>query len=208
MKTMKQALILGIFSAIIMLSQANTNPVFAQEEVVETETPIGVDNLATQSSIMGPVRINYELPYPGMLPDNPFYFLKAIRDGVVKMLINDDMTKARFSLENASKRMFAARLLVEKGKDELAVTTISKGNNYFVDALDAVNKAIKDDRKNPDIQPFLQEFKSATIKHQEITHDLEKMVDNKFAKQLNVEEKRMKEMEIIVEELLHPKRGK
>jgi len=35
------------------------------------------------------INVQYDLPYTGILPDNPLYFLKALRDNIYGMLITD-----------------------------------------------------------------------------------------------------------------------
>lgn len=77
----------------------------------------------------------YDLPYPGILPDNPLYILKAFRDRVVSILISDPLKKAEFDLLNSDKRMSGGLTMLNQGKDALGVTTISKSNNYFEEAL-------------------------------------------------------------------------
>src|SRR5438309_421306 len=62
------------------------------EEVLDSPTP-------------SPVSISYQLPYPGMLPDNPLYFLKVIRDGVWSFLLSNPLKKADFDLLQADKRV-------------------------------------------------------------------------------------------------------
>lgn len=81
-------------------------------------------------------RVDYDLPYPGILPDSPLYNLKTFRDKVVSLFISDPTKKAEFDLLTADKRLGAAIILYEKGKKELAETTISKGENYFEDAIE------------------------------------------------------------------------
>lgn len=176
----------------------------AQDIVTETDTPVGVDLEATKSSFTS-TRVNYELPYPGILPDNPFYFLKVLRDGLVKLLINDEMTMARFSLENAEKRLYAGKLLADKNKDELAVVTIGKSNNYIDDAMKAVLAAKKQNPKNPDIKPFLEQCKSAIAKHREILGDLRNSLDKEFMGYLEAEDERLVNTQKSVESLLRSK---
>ena len=55
------------------------------------------------------IQIQYELPYPGILPDNPLYFLKAIRDNVLGFFITDPLKKADYSLLMADKRLQSAK---------------------------------------------------------------------------------------------------
>ena len=180
-------------------------PSFAQESVIETDTPIGTDIKATPSAITIS-RVNYELPYPGMLPDHPLYFLKVIRDGIVKRLINDEMTMAKFSLKNAEKRVYAGKMLVEKGEEKLGVVTISKSNNYLEDALTAIENVKRQTPKNPDTKLFLQQFRTATLKNLEVVSDLTTTVSEQYQKQFLVEEKRIASISKRVERQLSEKK--
>ena len=85
--------------------------------------------------------INYELPYPGLLPDNPLYFLRVIRDRIVGFLISDPLKKSEFDLLQADKRLNAGIYLFNKGKISLAFSTISKAENYFEEAIDKIKEA-------------------------------------------------------------------
>ncbi len=77
----------------------------------------------------------YLLPYPGILPDHPLYFLKQIRDGILDRLIVDPLRKAEFHVLQADKRLAMGKLLVEQGKGALGETTISKGEKYLERAV-------------------------------------------------------------------------
>ena len=96
-------------------------PVFAQN----TKTP-------TPTTVKG---VEYTLPYPGVLPDHPVYWLKAIRDRVLDFLIVDPLRKAEFYLLQADKRLGMGVSLVEKGNSKLAEETISKGEKYLWQAV-------------------------------------------------------------------------
>jgi hypothetical protein len=128
-----------------------------------------------------------------MLPDNPLYFLKVARDAIVKLLIIDPLKKAQFSLLTAEKRMYAGQMLVTKGKQELALDTIEKGNIYIYDALSAIKKAKAASPKNPGIQSFLSQSKTAVLKNEEILKNLEKQIDSKYQEKLKIEEGRLVE---------------
>ncbi|MEK7551360.1 MAG: DUF5667 domain-containing protein [Patescibacteria group bacterium] len=109
--------------------------------------------------------IQYEIPYPGLLPDNPLYYLKVIRDNILKFLISDPLKKTEFSLLQADKRLGGAKLLLDKGKAELSITTLSKSGNYFEDAISNVQKAKKE---GEDVNAILDQLLKASQKHQEI----------------------------------------
>ncbi len=199
---MKRAffLFIAIFFAVFFVVKLPS--VYSQEKVIQTDTPVGIDVEATQSSEFVSKTVNYELAYPGILPDNPLYIFKVIRDGIVKILINDPFKKAQFSLLNADKRMFAAKLLVDNSKDKLAIETISKSNNYFDDAIKSIKTAKKLNPKSTEIRPFLHQLKTSILKHREMTGQLMLSIDKQFSQSLITEEKRMEEIGKNVESLL------
>lgn len=118
-----------------------------------------------------PTPIKYELPYPGLLPDSPLYFLKTARDRIINFLIADPLKKAEFNLLQADKRLQAGVYLFKKqGKERLAESTISKGENYFEQAIREVEQAKKQGR---DTIPILGKLSLAVKKHQEVLKELE-----------------------------------
>ncbi len=112
-----------------------------------------------------PTIIEYQLPYPGLLPDNPLYFFKTIRDRIVSLLIADPFKKSEFNLLQADKRLSTGMYLFEKGKKTLAETTISKGENYFQEALTQAEKAT---REGKDTKDLIRRLSEAYAKHKEV----------------------------------------
>ena len=136
------------FSLLIFLLSFNTS--FAK------------DLMATSSS---KAEINYELPYPGLLPDNPLYFLRIIRDKTINFLIADPLKKAEFNLLQADKRLNAGIYLFNKGKSSLALSTISKAENYFEQAIGKAKEARKE---GVAINEIARKLISSSKKHQEV----------------------------------------
>jgi hypothetical protein len=120
------------------------------------------ENLSATSS--STPEINYELPYPGLLPDSPLYFFRAIRDRIVGLLISDPLKKAEFDLLQADKRLNAGIYLFNKGKTSLAFSTVSKAENYFLQALDKVEEAKK---QGENINDLKGKLKNAVEKHEQ-----------------------------------------
>jgi hypothetical protein len=201
---MKKIFFLLLISSFVFLLSSNPPFSYAQT-VVQTDTPVGVDNQATPSAQNMPEQVNYELPYPGMLPDNPLYVFKVIRDGIVKLLINNPLKKAEFSLLNSDKRMYAGKMLFDKGEDQLAIDTITKSNNYLDDALVAIKIERNKDPKSTDINPFLEQLKTASLKHQELMEEIEPSIDKMFATRLAVQKKRAESAEKTAKILLKQK---
>lgn len=143
---------------------------------------------ATESS----QAVQYDLPYPGILPDNPLHFLKAIRDRIVGILISDPLKKAEFSLLTSDKRINSAMMLVNKGKDKLGVETLSKSNNYFHQAISSANEAKKMGKR---VDVVLHNLELSSKKHKELAKVIEGKVSREFLSQLQAEEKRLSDFE-------------
>lgn len=119
---------------------------------------------------------DYQLPYAGILPDSPLYSLKTLRDKIISFLISDSLRKAEFDVLQADKRLQAGVQLVEKGKEDLAEVTISKGENYFEEAISNIEQA---KREGKDIKPLQEIMLRSVKKHMEVIKLLEKKAGKK-----------------------------
>lgn len=122
-------------------------------------------------------KVNYELPYPGLLPDNPLYFLRVIRDRVVSFLISDSLKKAEFNLLQSDKRLNAGVYLFNKGKIDLAISTISKAENYFEKSLQKIKEAR---RQGMETTGITNKLIDSSKKHQEVLGNLLEKVPQNF----------------------------
>lgn len=122
----------------------------------------------TESS---PSTVSYELPYPGLLPDNPLYSFKVLRDRIIGFVISDPLRKAEFDILQADKRLSVGVYLFAEGesKYELAEVTISKGENYFDDSIKSLSLSQKQGRNTSFI---LNKLKLSLQKHSEVIKDL------------------------------------
>ena len=114
--------------------------------------------------------ISYDLPYPGILPDNPLYFLKALRDNIMGVFITDPLKKANYDLLMADKRLVSAESLLNENKNDLAITTLSKSGNYFDEAIQEVSTA---KQQGEEVAPLLEKMVTASQKHQQIILQME-----------------------------------
>src|SRR3972149_9476367 len=163
-----------------ILSPSPTEALMSEDKQMEKEKE------ATQSS--QPEIDEYPLPYRGIFPDNPLHFLKALRDRIILMLMSDPVKEAEFNLLTSDKRIYAAQLLSDKGKGELAVTTLSKSNNYFHNAVSSVSEA---KRMGKRVDIVLTSMKKSIVKHQEVLSMIRKVVSPAFSNQLQIETQRM-----------------
>jgi len=133
-------------------------------------------------------KVNYELPYPGLLPDHPLYFLRIIRDKIVGFLISDVKRKAEFDLLQSDKRLNAGAYLFNKKKFEEAISVISKAENYFGQALQKTKEARGQGMETTEIANKLID---SSKKHQEVLKSLEKKSPQNFKSSFNIQLQRV-----------------
>ena len=138
--------------------------------------------------------IDYTLPYPGLLPDNPLYILKAISDRIVETLISDPVKKANFELLQSDKRLNEGFFLFKKGESKYALgeSTISKGENYFEKGIAEIEKAKK---QGMDLSGTTQRFYLSSLKQREILKGLINKSRGDIKQRLQADDKRMEEFE-------------
>lgn len=124
----------------------------------------------TTSQEIEPLSINYVLPYVGrVLPDSPFWPLKAIRDKVWFVITPSHLRKAQLALLSADKRIEMSRILFKKGEGSIALSTYTKGEKYLTIAVEEERLARA---QGLDTSSFLTALATAALKHMEITKDL------------------------------------
>jgi len=116
------------------------------------------------------VSVDYFLAYPGILPGNFLYPLKMVRDRIWLFLITDPLQKAHTLLLFADKRLGAGKALIEKGKENLGITTLSKAEKYLERAL-IQGKIAKE--KGKDTESFFNTLEKASQKHQEVLLEIQ-----------------------------------
>ncbi len=151
-------LLMSIFSV------ANPQSAYPAEEVLAKATgPVSV-------------RVEYYLPYPGILPDSPLYRVKALRDKMRLGLTFDQEAKAQKELLFADKRIGAAIALIEGGKVPLGVSTATKAEKYLESAVKRIMALQRDGR---DVKSMLGILIRATAKHIEVLETMMERVGDK-----------------------------
>lgn len=116
------------------------------------------------------VEVDYELPYPGrILPDNPFWPVKALRDKLWLMVVANPTKKAELKLLFADKRVTAARILFERDKSELGLSTLTKAEKYLEEAFDQGKLA---QTKEAEMGAFFEKLAMSTLKHRQVIEDI------------------------------------
>lgn len=131
-------------------------------------------SVTAQTISLGPEKVVYNLPYPGLLPDHPLYFLKAARDRLVDIAARDYIKKAELYLEYSDKRAAMALSLVESGKDRLAISTFLKGEKYFWKIPNLIRTSKKQGVSASN--DFISKLKLANAKHKETLTEILKKV--------------------------------
>jgi len=124
-----------------------------------------------------PKPIQYNLAYPGILPDNPLYKLKVLRDKISEKLTNDPSKRIDFYLLQVDKQILATSMLIEKNKIDLAKDTALKGEDNYTKLV----REYKTLNAKPKKDKFTK-LKNAALKHQEILENIIKKVDEKDKK--------------------------
>ncbi|KKR79472.1 MAG: hypothetical protein UU25_C0013G0009 [Microgenomates group bacterium GW2011_GWB1_40_9] len=134
----------------LILSMGIVRPVIATEPVV--------------------IKIEYALPYPGILPDHPLYFVKRVRDAVLEMVIIEPVRKSEFYILQADKRLQMGIMFIEQKKFSLAETTISKAEKYMEKAVTGLSTY---KTSGGVIAPYVIEHaEKAAAKHAEVLQEL------------------------------------
>lgn len=123
----------------------------------------GKDNVPAVS----PAYVKYELAFPGILPDHPFYNIKVLRDRFVADAISDPVKKIEFYLKQTDKGILAAAMLVDKHNVALARETALKAeHNMTLLTYELYRLTGKQD------ETFFTRLKTAAAKHQEVLGSL------------------------------------
>lgn len=113
--------------------------------------------------------VAYYFVYPGgILPDNALWYFKAARDKVWMTLTLDTGKKAELALLFSDKRLVTSKILFDRGKSELAFSTLTKGEKYLQMAsdFDQINQ-----KKGKDTASFEMNLARAALKHQEVIEE-------------------------------------
>ena len=116
------------------------------------------------------IEIMYVMPFPGrILPDSPFWPIKALRDKLWMGVTTNPMRKAELSLLFADKRLMASYELFRINKPLLALSTLTKAGKY----LEEGGVIEKNERQRGlDTKSFLFTLATASLKHREVIEEM------------------------------------
>jgi hypothetical protein len=145
-------------------------------------------------------QIDYQLPYPGMLPDNPLFFLKVIRDNLTAFFLSKPLDKAQFDLLQSDKNVQASYLLVtqEVGKTDLALQTFSQSQDELSQAIDQIASARK---QGYNITEMYKKVNLSNEKHMQLLQSIGQQTGQKntqtFQKELGREKSFTKKIDAL-----------
>lgn len=127
--------------------------------------------------IQRPVKkVEYALPYPGILSDNPLFFLKNLRDRIIELLISDPMNKIEFYILQADKKLNMGITLSGMGKSSEVQDVLNESFAARAKAVAVFESAVQSGRSVP---TFITEKLSMSLqKHREVLTDLKLSTDS------------------------------
>lgn len=140
-----------------------TKKLFLFITVIYVALVINPNNARAEDIASSSAYVKYDLAYPGMLPDNPLYKLKLIRDKITNFLISDPRRKVDFYLLQADKGILATAILIDKNEVTFAENTALRAEH----SMTLINTQITALQKKPD-DSFFEKLIIASKKHQEV----------------------------------------
>lgn len=125
----------------------------------------------TPESTPTPTIIQYDLAFPGILPDNFLYKLKVFRDKMQLIMISNPKERINFLLRLADKGMLASAMLVDKQAWKLAKETALKAEHNMTLLTPEMYNL-----EEPIDQELIEKLQTASLKHQEVLVTLRERV--------------------------------
>lgn len=123
-----------------------------------------------------PQPVAYELPYPGIMKDNPLYIFKTIRDRVLEFSTRDNLKKAQLRVLFSDKGVRAAELLQKNGHDEQVVTELQTSQSYFKKAIRDV--VLSKQQGVSASAELVNKMKLSNLKHREVILHLNQVLSS------------------------------
>lgn len=164
----RKSIIVLIFAIVFWTTLYSNVSAVATKSVKATPTPTATLTPTPTPNI--PSKVDYVLPYPGVLPDHPLYFLKVWRDKIMNFLIQDPLKKVEFDILMADKRIAMGMMLTDKGKTEQAVKIVVEAEEFMDKALSEAKRATDQGRVIRD--DIVKKLEQSLSKHKEVITEL------------------------------------
>jgi len=177
---MKKNSTLILFASVAFIV-AIGNQVFErpQLQAVENETKpmqekvvpmLYANDVASQAAEGANESVDYALPYPGILPNHPLYFLKELRDRIIETLVVDPVRKSEFYLLQGDKWLSSGLMFLEKNDSAQAKMIIEKSADRMQQVVTLLSGEVSKNKPIP--SGALDKFEKAIQKHLEIVKGL------------------------------------
>lgn len=144
--------------SILFLSLVRATLPTTMEKIKENEyrsVLLALKPVYADDNIETSVGSNYNLPDAGLLPSNPFYGFKAMRDWLWLKLTMDPAAKAKLLQHNADKKMSEAVALIADSKTKDAYMAIDESFSFLEQTksvIDTIDKKQADKAKQQKLQ--------------------------------------------------------
>lgn len=110
----------NIFSLLFLVLLSLFFPLVNHEpvQIHAVAQSLPTPTVSLMQPVVASVVVEYVLPYPGILPTHPLYFLKMMRDQIVEALISDPVKRADFYITQADKKLSMALALSDAKKSK------------------------------------------------------------------------------------------
>jgi len=143
---------------------------------------VSASNISRENTGIKDSRIQYELPYPGILPGHPLYVFKAFRDKILDWSTRDLGKKAELFLNISDKRLSMAYSLAGSNNGKLAVTTLSKAEKYF-ERIPQLMADMKSQGSGPE-SGLVAKTKLSISKHREMIMTIQRQLPQGYEKEI------------------------
>ena len=120
--------VVAILGSVILFASFAT-PVLAVTQSPKVVVSQNTTTATAPSEVVSPTPTpaeEYALPYPGVLPDNPLYFLKTLRDRIMEWLVTDPIRKIDFYVLQSDKDLNAGIMLKDANKMSYIPTVLNQ----------------------------------------------------------------------------------
>jgi len=144
------------FAILLVSVLRSASPKFAYLTPSYAYSPMVLSEKATSDKL---IPIDYTLAYQGkVLPDNPLWYLKVLRDKAWLAVTFNNAKKAEINLLFADKRLGSSLELFKNNKPDLGLSTLTKSGKY----LESAEMVMGDDKD------FYKKIATASLKHIEV----------------------------------------
>jgi rubrerythrin len=167
-----------------LISGFSANLIFAEE----TTTTTIVDTTTTTVEEMS-VPEALGLKKVGLLPTNPFYFLKEWGRGLKIRLTGDPVKKSEVQLQILSEKIAEAEAIAQKATKPEVLEKVFGNYEDSMDRLKIRLEGLKDTSENPNIDKLLDRISEAEVRHSEV---LDKILEKAPQALIRIERVRQK----------------